>query len=119
MGNNTNYLSVRISQDLYGQFKDYCKSRNISIAFAMELLVDECIKNKNVPFSIGSENEANLRYSGNESRQSIFIESSKREHFRLICEDYICLKMANVVKAFMIYCVTYKPMLPYSFDRYR
>ena len=117
MGNSTNYLSVRISKELYGEFKDYCKSRDISIAFAMELLVDECIKHKNVPFSLWSYNEANLKYSGNESRQSIFIENDKREMFREICEEHICLKMANVVKAFMIYCVTYRPKLPYSFDR--
>ena len=117
MGNSTNYLSVRISKELYGEFKDYCKSRDISIAFAMELLVDDCIKNKNVPFSLGSYNEAYLKYSGNESRQSIFIESDKREMFREICEEQICLKMANVVKAFMVYCVTYKPKLPYSFDK--
>ncbi len=117
MGNSTNYLSVRISKELYGEFKDYCKERGISIAFAMELLVDECLKNKNVPFSLGSYNEANLKYSGSESRQSIFIESDKREQFREICEEHICLKMANVVKAFMVYCVTYRPKLPYSFDR--
>ena len=119
MGNNTNYLSVRISKELYGEFKNYCKEREISISFAMELLVDECIKNKNVPFPLGSYNEANLKFSSNESRQSILMDSDKREQFRELCEEHICLKMANVVKAFMIYCVTYRPKLPYSFDKTR
>ena len=42
---------------------------------------------------------------------------NKKELFQIICENDIGLKMSNVVKAFMIYCVTYSPKLPYSFDK--
>lgn len=117
MGNTTDYLGIRISKDLYEDFKKYCKSRDISVACAMELLADECIKRKNVPFSLGSANEANLKYSGSESRQSLLLERNKREMFQTVCEEHICLKMSNVVKAFMVYCITYRPKLPYSFDK--
>lgn len=117
MGNITDYLGIRVSKDLYEDFKEYCKHRDISVAFSIELLVDECIKRQNVPFSIGSSNESNIKYSGNESRKSILLERNKRELFQKVCDEHICLKMSNVVKAFMIYCVTYNPKLPYSFDK--
>ena len=128
MGNSTDYLGIRLSKELYEDFKAYCKRRNLSVAGAIELLADECIKKNNVPFALGVSNEANLRYEvwrektadgkekTNEARKSIFLERSRREAFQKVCEEKICLKMSNVVKAFMIYCVTCEPKLPYSFD---
>ena len=114
MGNSTDYLGLRVNKDLYEDFKIYCKKREISVAFALELLADECIKLKKLPFIL-DVNEANLKYDGNEARKSVFLERSHREEFQSVCENNICLKMSNVVKAFMIYCVTYSPKLPYSF----
>lgn len=116
MAKSTDYLGIRISTELYEDFKKYCKSREISIAFAVELLVDECIKNKNLPFLMGAHDDV-LKYNGTESRKSIYLERSKRELFQEVCEKNIYLKMSNVVKAFMVYCVINNPMLPYSFDK--
>lgn len=117
MRNSSDYLGIRINKELYEDFKQYCKGREISVAFAMELLADECIKRKKAPFPLGVTNDANLKYSGNESRQSLILEKNKKELFQIICENDIGLKMSNVVKAYMIYCVTYRPKLPYSFDK--
>ena len=115
MGTGTDYLGIRINSCLYEDFKEYCKEKDISVSFAITLLADECIKSKKVPFTIGCSNEANLKYSGNESRKSILFEKNKREQFQNVCEEKICLKMSNVVKAFMIHCVINNPNLPYSF----
>ena len=128
MGNSTDYLGIRLSKELYADFMTYCKTNKISVAYAIELLADECIKRNNVPFSLGVSNDANLKYEvwrkktedgktiTNEARKSIFFERNKREDFQKICEDKIGLKMSNVVKAFMVYCITNEPPLPYSFE---
>lgn len=117
MEKSTDYLGIRLNKELYDDFKSYCKERNISITFAIELLVDECIINKKVPFALGESSDHNLKYGDSLARKSLAMSRSKRDKFQKICEEKLCLSMASVIKAFMVYCVEHKPKLPYSFEK--
>ena len=119
MEKSTDYIGIRLSKNLYEDFKEYCKSREISITFAMELLVDECIMNNRIPFALGESSEHYLKYSDSQARKSLFMARSKRDKFQSLCEDKLCLSMAGVIKAYMVYCVEHKPKLPYSFKKTR
>ncbi len=117
MEKSTDYVSIRLSKALYDDFKMYCKSREISITFAMELFIDECIKNDSIPFTLGELSEQNIKYSNSQARKSLFMPRNKRDKFQNICDYRLCLSMAGVIKAYMVYCIEHKPKLPYSFEK--
>ena len=117
MEKSTDYIGVRLSKALYDDFKIYCKSRELSITFAMKLFVDECIKNNYIPFTLGESIENNIKYSDSQARKSLYMSRNKRDKFQSICEDKFCLSMAGVIKAYMVYCIVHRPKLPYSFEK--
>lgn len=101
------YLSLRVEESLFKEFKDVCYKLGMKHSTAINLFIAKCIKLDNLPFSLSETVQSSyikIKKDDQIKRVSILVKGEDYQKFTEICKE-IGISKGAATRIFMLRCI--------------